>query len=106
MTKYIAVIDYKASYKSGFDFVELDAKDIVDAMEEANAINTENVYMISIAEKEGKVIKDCEGKKINYRVKLDKRSCGWNKTSCDTVWQKVEVKNKHFEYANYQLVVY
>ena len=105
MTKYIVIIDYKASYKSGFDFVEMNAKNIIDAMEEANEIDMENVYMISIAEKEGKMVKDNECKKVNYRVKLDKRSSRWNKTDYNTVWQKVEVKNRYCEYTDYKVLM-
>lgn len=33
--KYIVAIDWKASFKSGFNYVELDAKNIKDAMLEA-----------------------------------------------------------------------
>lgn len=108
MTKYIAAIDYKASYKSGFDFVELESKNIVDAMEEANKrIDMENVYMVSVAEKFGNIERPNKGEKIiNYKMKVEKRSFGWDKAQdYGTKIQKQEVSKKGFHYVNYQFVL-
>lgn len=108
MTKYIAVIDYKASYKSGFDFLEMNSKNIVDAMEEVNKrIDMENVYMVSIAEKFGNIERPNKGEKIiNYKMKVEKRSCGWDKAQdYGTKIQRQEVSKKGFHYVNYQFVL-
>lgn len=107
MTKYIAVIDYKASYKSGFDFVELESKNIVDAMEEANRIDMENVYMVSVAEKFGNIERPNKGEKItNYKMRAEKRSCGWDKAQdYGTKIQRREVSKKGFHYVDYQFIL-
>ena len=107
MTKYIAAIDYKASYKSGFDFIQLESQNIVDAMEEADErIDMKNVYMISIAEKFGNIERSSKGEKTtNYKMRVEKRSHGWNKAqNYGTKIQKQEFSGNEFHYVNYQFV--
>ena len=47
--KYIAVIDPKA--ESGFRYKMLNAKNLLDAMSEAKALKTYDVYLVNIFKK-------------------------------------------------------
>lgn len=88
MTKYIAVIDWNARTGKMFDHIELNAKNIVDAMNEAENYINEDVYMIFIAEKTGKVTKVDDCKEVLYKEILANRKNGWH--ACD---------EKHSEHA-------
>lgn len=53
MKKYIAIIDYKAGNKN-FGHAELNSKTIIEAMDEAQKLKTDCVYLVKIAEKTGR----------------------------------------------------
>lgn len=95
MIKYIAVIDYRANYGKGFDHKELNATNIFDAMNEAEKLKTEEVYMVRIAEKFGKSEKREGAKRTKYREVLANRSGGWHTvdeshSECQYVWERAE----------------
>lgn len=50
--KYIVCVDWKAGYSSGFDYYPLKSDNILDAMEEAEQYINENVYLITVMEKQ------------------------------------------------------
>lgn len=59
--KYIVCVDWKAGYSSGFDYYPLKSDNILDAMEEAEQYINENVYLITVMEKQKGVkrVKGC-----------------------------------------------
>lgn len=105
MTKYIVVIDWNAKTGKIFDHIELDAKYILDAMNEAENYINEDVYMIFIAEKTGKMTKVDDCKEVLYKEILANRKNGWH--TCDekhsehaTIWKATYAKlGKWFEIA-------
>lgn len=70
---YMVQIDWKASYRDTLDVEVLDAKTLIDAMNEASDLFDENVYMLSILEKTGVVIDD---NGLAYEEVLRSRSAG------------------------------
>ena len=82
--KYIACIDYKASYKPmTLDFIQLASTNIMDAMVEAESLmDTAKVYLITVMER--KSVKSVAGWKgvraATYGDILTNRGCGWHKT--------------------------
>lgn len=81
MTKYIVVIDWKAKTGKTFDHIKLTAKNIVDAMNEAESYVNQDVYMVFIAEKISKVAKVGNVKEVTYKEILANRGYGWH--ACD-----------------------
>lgn len=78
MKKYVAIIDYKAKFGK-FDQVELDAVNLLEAMKKAeNLFDVDTVYMIQLAEKEGKAVKRDGATYVRYNVILENRGHGWN----------------------------
>lgn len=56
MKKYIAVVDKKATAKNkGFEFHILDAKNLKEAILEANIYVDSEAYLVDICEKVGKI---------------------------------------------------
>lgn len=74
--KLVAVIDKKAS--RGFDYVELNAKDILSAMSEADSLMNEDVYLIKIVKKIGKIEKVENLKTEKYEAVITNRGNGWH----------------------------
>lgn len=74
--KLLAVIDKKAS--AGFEFVELNAKEIVTAMAEADTLMNETVYLIKIVKKVGKIEKVDNLKTEKYEAVITNRGNGWH----------------------------
>lgn len=77
MEKYTAVIDYKAS-GSGLKPQVLEAQTIIEAMNEAEELLDENVYMITIIAKDGKTSTQGRVKKTEYVTVLANRGSGWH----------------------------
>lgn len=84
-SKYIACIDYKASYKPlTLEYKVLDANNILDAMNEAEKLlDGEKVYLIKVMER--KHTKAAAGwpkgaKAVVYRDILTNRGNGWHST--------------------------
>ena len=97
MTKYIAIIDYKASLKKGFDHITLAAKNLLDAMNEAEKLLTDDVYLVDIAEKSGKTEKVDGCKVTPFTEILRNRGSGWHR--CDAAhgegpatWKMIQAK--------------
>lgn len=97
MTKYIAVIDYNAALKKGFGHIQLEAKTLLDAMNEAEKLLTDDVYLVDIAEKSGKTEKVDGGKETLFTDILRNRGNGWHR--CDAahgeypaIWKMFQAK--------------
>lgn len=71
--KYIVVIDPKTTVCNGFCYKELTAKNVVDAMREAEQLIDETVYLIDIYEKQAGGDKE----KVPYKHILRNRTHGW-----------------------------
>lgn len=89
MKKYVAIIDYKAKFGK-FNQVELDATNLLEAMKKAENLFNDTVYMIQLAEKEGKAVKADGATHVRYNVILENRGHGWNNYDnyTPTVWMK------------------
>lgn len=79
MTKYVAIIDYKA--RPDFGHIPLTASNLLDAMDEAETLFSEDVYLVDIAEKSGKGQKVGTWTETPYKDILRSRGCGWHR--CD-----------------------
>ena len=107
MTKYIAIIDYKANVKNGFDHITLESKNLMDAMNEAEKLLTDDVYLVDIAEKSGKTEKVDGGKETPFTDILRNRGNGWHR--CDAahgeypaIWKMIRAKwGEYFEIAGH-----
>ena len=82
-SKYIACIDYKASYAPlTLEYKALTANNALDAMNEAeNFLDKEKVYLITVMERKGS--KAAAGwthgtRSVTYRDILTNRGCGWH----------------------------
>lgn len=78
--KYILYIDYRVEYKPmTSEYRPLEAKNIKDAILEADAIHDLNtMYLIRIMEKTGKVEKvESDVKAQTYTAIIEKRSTKW-----------------------------
>ena len=54
--KYALYIDYRATEKKGYEYIKMNAKNILEAIEEAEKVyNPETMYLIRIMEKSGKI---------------------------------------------------
>lgn len=82
--KYIVCVDWKAGYSSGFDYYPLKSDNILDAMEEAEQYINENVYLITVMEKQKGVkrVKGCpDVKEMTYTDVITNRGNGWHRTN-------------------------
>ena len=77
MTSFVAVIDYRAG-KGALKAVELKAKDMIEAMNEAENLIDESVYMIQLAKRIGNVVKTDYGKDYHFLTVLCNRGNGWH----------------------------
>lgn len=72
--KFIAVIDPKASIESGFRYKALNAKTLIEAMDEASKLIDDDTYLIDLYEKQSGGDKE----KVFYQPVLRNRRYGWN----------------------------
>ena len=72
--KYIAVIDPKVEISQHFEYKELSAKHLAEAMSEANELFTDDVYLIDVYMKQPGGDKE----KVLYQSILTNRGHGWN----------------------------
>ena len=106
MTKYIAIIDYKANVKNGFDHITLESKNLMDAMNEAEKLMDDTVYLVDIAEKSGKTEKINGCKETKFTEILRNRGNGWNRCDSDhgehpVTWKMIQAKwGECFEIVN------
>lgn len=80
MKKYLISKDWKASFKSGFEFTLIEASDIIEAMIKADKMWNSNIYMMHIFTKKGKTETPEKGIKAEtFEAVLAKRSpSGWH----------------------------
>ena len=104
---FVAIIDYKAGKGPvrGFDFIELSAKNILEAMNEAGKLMTEDVYLIKIAEKAGvyNIGEYSEIGRIIYRSVLVCRSFGWYPSTEENGEQATLIEHDYFYYQGKEL---
>lgn len=56
--KYVLYIDYRVTAGNGCEYIKMNAKNILEAIEEADEVyNNETMYLIRIMEKSGKIEK-------------------------------------------------
>jgi len=102
--KYVLVIDYKVSNEHlGYDYYDLEAKDLYEAIEESDTHWFDDVYLMRICEKVGKIKKgDVTGEKVTeHKAILCKRSVsGWHinneeNSEAETVIERFECTGKY-----------
>ena len=76
MTSFVAVIDYRAG-KGSLKVVEIKSKDMIDAMNEAENLIDNSVYMVQLAKRIGNVVKTDYGKDYHFLTVLCNRGNGW-----------------------------
>ena len=102
--KYVLYIDYRAEYKPmTSEYKSLEAKNIKDAILEADAIHDINtMYLIRIMEKTGKVEKvESDVKAQTYTAIIEKRSTKWAAMDKDTYNGQHQVKYFYAKFANW-----
>ena len=87
--KYMIYIDYKADYKGGSNYCykPIEAKTLEEAIEIADSLWNENIYLARIMKKIGNIEKVDGCKVVTYEAVLCRRSYGWhlnNKANCES----------------------
>ena len=103
MKKYIAVVDKKATAKNkGFEFHILDAKNLKEAILEANAYVDDEAYLVDICEKVGKIRRFNRYSEVDYESILRNRGCGWDEPdSYSEVW----TMERYTDFETYHLTI-
>lgn len=87
MKKYIIYIDYKANYKAyggeSYKYINAKAKNLLEAIAEADALYNENVYLIRIMESDTKPAKVGEYRAQTFQAVLARRCAGWHRNSSE-----------------------
>ena len=78
--KFIAVIDPKVARSHAFEYVALNAKNLVEAMSEASNLMDNSVYLIDLYEK----MPGGDKEKVFYKPVLRNRGYGWNTEAQDS----------------------
>lgn len=102
--KYVLYIDYRAEYKPmTSEYKPLEAKNIKDAIIEADAIHDINtMYLIRIMEKTGKVEKVASDVKAQtYIAIMEKRSTKWAAMDMEAYSSQHRVKYFYAKFANW-----
>lgn len=80
---YALYIDYRSEAMKSYEYMTLMAKNLEEAIEEAEArlhLESEPIYLARIMKKVGKVEKQEDGwKATRFEAILCKRSCGWHR---------------------------
>lgn len=94
--KYLILIDYKANKgNNGFDYKEIDVKDVTEAIITADRmINDNDIYLIKLLKKAGKTEKIEDGIKATpYKSFLVRRQHNWHASDKDG--ENVTTVNKY-----------
>lgn len=78
--KFIAVIDPKVARNPAFEYVALNAKTLIEAMNEASNLMDDSVYLIDLYEK----MPGGDKEKVFYKPVLTNRGYGWNAAERDS----------------------
>lgn len=86
--KYLIMIDYKADKgNNGFEYKEIDVKDVTEAILEADhMINDDDIYLIKLLKKAGKAekVEGCGDLKATpYKSFLVRRRYNWHASDKD-----------------------
>lgn len=91
-TSFVLYFDYMTEATKSYEYLEMDAKDLEEAIEEADRLyydNDQPIYLTRIMKKDGKPYK-VDGIRVqNYTAMLCKRSRGWHKNN------DVNCENEH-----------
>lgn len=84
--KYIIYFDYMAEAKKSYEYRPLAAKNLEEAIAEADKAieeNTEPIYLTRILKKDGKIEKEAgtDLKRENFEAILCRRSHGWHQNN-------------------------
>ena len=98
--KYVLYIDFKASGRKPLSYRDLKAKDLYEAIEEADTYFGEDIYLLKICEKYGRTRR--EGARFtNYKAILCKRSVsGWHLNNADNGEGHVMLRRWEFTGSN------
>lgn len=97
--KYILLVDFKSSPR--LEYKDLYAKDLYDAIEEADTYFGEDIYLLKICEKYSKTVRNEGAKTTNYRAILCKRSVsGWHINNSENGENHVMIRRWDFTGGN------
>lgn len=106
MKKFVIYIDYKADYKAGgYEYTAIDAENIEGAMEVADGMWNENIYLMRIMKQEGKTQRLVKGRNgfsvTKFTAVLARRSFGWhlnNKANSEGEHSVNRFENRFFDH--------
>ena len=78
MKKYVVMIDYKSATGKMFGWEQIEAKNLVEAMDKADEIWNDEVYLMAICEKSSKTVREAGFKVTEFTTVLFRRSFGWH----------------------------
>ena len=84
MKRFVIYRDFKANEgpACGYTYETIEAADILEAIEIADRMFSERLYLMRIMSKTGKIEKDaCGWNKETYEAVLCRRSYGWHKNT-------------------------
>ena len=98
--KYTLYIDYKASVASwkdtnSYKYISMDAKNLEEAIAEADSLWNDSIYLMRIMKKEGKIGRADGAKFETYKAILCRRSYGWHRNTEENS-ESIHVVNKYW----------
>ena len=84
--KFIIYTDYMSEAKKSYEYLPMIAKNLEEAIEEADraiAENNEPIYLTRIMKKVGKVTKEENYKREDFEAVLCRRSYGWHRNTAE-----------------------
>lgn len=82
MTNFAIYFDYMTEAKKSYEYIDMQAKDLEEAIEEADlmiAKNDQPIYLTRIMKKTGKTVRKDGVASSDYTAILCKRSHGWHR---------------------------
>lgn len=102
--KYILYTDYMSEAKKSYEYLPMTAKNLEEAIEEADRAITENeepIYLTRIMKKAGKVTKEENYKREDFEAVLCRRSSGWHRNTeenCENTHRAKRCYTKDYEW--------
>ena len=78
--QYVLYIDYRVKHIPAYEYLEMDAENLLEAIVEADKIhNADTMYLVRLMEKSGRVEKvERDVKAQTYKAIIEKRSTKWD----------------------------
>ncbi len=93
--KYALYIDYKVNSSKAYEYRTMNAKTLEEAIEEADNINYDNIYLMRIMKQIGKSVKVNDWREMLFEAIMCKRSNGWHRNT------EINCENRHVAIRSY-----